>query len=83
MMRGEELQRWRAKNLRLNATHRLAPGDRLMDRWWCTGVITKVVEPRNPSIEDHGTIYVTLDTGDEEHYAWFNWQEKFRITPGG
>jgi hypothetical protein len=52
------------------------------------GIVVKIVKPENPTVEDHGTIYVwqseKFEYGSDncEHYVFHNW-EKFLtvITP--
>ena len=80
MMRGEQLERWRARNLRENQGYTLRVGDRFMDQFWQWNTV-KAIPPQEGelTVENHGSIVVTDASGDEDHYAMFNWQEKFRV----
>ena len=79
-MRGEEYDRWCARNLRENTGYTLKVGDRIMDRWWTKGAVTQIVIwDGEPSVENHGAVNVLLDSGEEEHYVWFGWETNFRV----
>jgi hypothetical protein len=81
MMKGEEYERWRAKNLELNAGYTLKVGDRIKDRWWVESTVEKIVIwEGEPSVANHGALNVRLDDGTKEHYVWFGWNANFRVT---
>lgn len=82
MMRGDDRERWQARNLRENAGYRLKPGDRLQDLWWRRGVVTAVDIPTGSTPDDHGRIDVMLDDGRPETYAGHGWEGKFRVQRG-
>lgn len=84
-MKRKDLESWRDKNERLNANVTLKRGDVVIDGLGGHGVVVKIVIPDNPSIENHGTVYVWQDScvnygGDNcEHYSWLNWKRYLRI----
>jgi len=70
---------WTAKTIRLNANHTLAVGERVTDVLRRSGRVVSITLPHGPGdVEDHGTVAVALDDGEEEHYCWFGWQRILR-----
>lgn len=82
-MNKNDYRAWSEKTERLNANHDLQVGDHfydaynnrrgkitLIDDWAHNGPLTN---------ENHGTINVILDTGEEEHYCLVNWKQIMRI----
>lgn len=76
---GEDLARWTAKNLRENEGHVLKPGDYVIDSNRMRGCVTAVDIPERSSADNHGTITVRRNDGEEAHYAGHGWEGRFRI----
>lgn len=79
IMKDQELERWQKLNRSNNQGYTLKKGDRIMDMWWRWGVVLAIKFDPNASYENHGSIDVRLDNGEEENYAHYGWQENFRV----
>ncbi len=84
MMRGDDYARWKARNLRENTGYQLKPGDRFMDCFWEWNTVVSLDDTPDEqlTVENHGCITTVCEDGSEEHYARYDWQEKFRVQRG-
>lgn len=63
----------------------LKRGDEVIDIWGSKGIVVKIVKPENPTVEDHGMIFVwqseRTDYGADncEHYVYHDWEKVLRI----
>lgn len=84
-MKRDQYRAWCDKNERLNENHTLVVGDRVLDVLLGrrSGTVTYINDwSKNGPLtnENHGTVNVMLDTGEEEHYCLVNWKRHLRIT---
>lgn len=84
----DDWKRWRSKTANLNRDHVLRRGDRVIDDQQNVGIVVRIEIPYEPTIEDHGTIWVWLENEDGgygayncEHWAWINWKDNLRFLP--
>lgn len=79
-------QQWTAETVKINGGKTLKRGCVVSDYDGTHGVVVRIRPPEGPeSVENHGTIWVWLDTVMEygadncEHYAFSNWNTCLRI----
>lgn len=86
-MKPQDQKKWFEKNERINSTAFLSLGDKVIDVDGNKGIVVKIIEPedpKNPSIDDHGTIFVwqldRIEYGSDncEHYCYTNWKKILR-----
>jgi hypothetical protein len=76
---------WTEKTKCLNQDRELARGMQVKDAWGNRGIVVKIEIPDEPSVENHGTVFVWQSErtgyGDDncEHYTYTSWKEFLRI----
>ena len=84
-MKPKDRQAWIEKTKRLNEHRELVRGMEVKDAWGNLGIVVKIEIPDEPSIENHGTVFVWQSERTEygsdncEHYCYTNWKEFLRI----
>jgi hypothetical protein len=80
-MNTKDRQAWIAKTTRLNEGADLTIGTRVKDPWGAAGVVKLIedwAEAGPLTVENHGTVTVLLDSGEDEHYCLYNWNTILR-----
>lgn len=84
-LKGLNLEQWLIKTEKMNFQKELKRGDEVIDRFGDKGIVVKIEKPEEPTIEDHGTIYVWQSEqvnygGDNcQHYSFLGWEKMLRI----
>ncbi|MGD8305877.1 MAG: hypothetical protein PVF17_04420 [Ignavibacteria bacterium] len=76
-MKKQEYQDRKNSFIRKNTNKILEINDQIEDIYKNKGIVTKIIEGKD--ISNHGTIYILLDNGNEEHYVHYNWQTFIKI----